>query len=154
MAHGWQRRVVAIPLPVAIAILCLNVLLLGGNVLHMNELPSPGPGGPQVTATAPSHGSSGRRALLLDGAASAQVASRQPDLLGEAFEKNALSGSGFDVLRPALPPSASGDAAMHAIPFQTISWYPRITYYPGEGLMDSSACHFFPGAALPDPRCP
>ena len=52
-------------------------------------------------------------------------------LLSESFERFALAESGFGAARPPLAPAASGDAMMHVIPFQQISWYPRITYYPG-----------------------
>ena len=55
----------------------------------------------------------------------------QNPLQPEEFEKFALSASGFANVRPALAPAESGDAKMQVIPFQTISWYPRITYYPG-----------------------
>jgi prolyl 4-hydroxylase len=53
-------------------------------------------------------------------------------LLPEAFEKFAMTASGFSDVRPALQAAESGESFMHVIPFQTISWYPRITYYPGK----------------------
>eukprot|EP00955_Chlamydomonas_euryale_P105073 365611-Chlamydomonas_euryale.AAC.16 len=81
---------------------------------------------------------SGRRNLLMDGSAlrpqavgKATSAFITEPLDSEQFERFALSASGFDLVRPALAPSDSGDGAMHVVPFQTISWYPRITYYPG-----------------------
>mmetsp|Transcript_13032 Transcript_13032/g.37880 ORF Transcript_13032/g.37880 Transcript_13032/m.37880 type:complete len:289 (+) Transcript_13032:762-1628(+) len=88
---------------------------------------------------------SGRRNLLMDGSAlrpqavgKATSAFITEPLDSEQFERFALSASGFDLVRPALAPSDSGDGAMHVVPFQTISWYPRITYYPG--FVDKDRC--------------
>ena len=89
-------------------------------------------------------GSSSRRAMLLSSSSestAAQQVKRIPvpnPLQPEEFERFSLASTGFDRVRPALQPAASGDAAMHVIPFQTISWYPRITYYPG--FVDPQRC--------------
>lgn len=54
------------------------------------------------------------------------------------LEQFMLETSGFVHLRPPLTPSVSGDAFYHAIPFQVLSWYPRILLFPG--FLDKAKC--------------
>jgi len=57
----------------------------------------------------------------------------------DLFDAVAINASGFAKLRPPLIPAESGEDQMRAVPFQVISLYPRITYYPG--FVDPARCN-------------
>jgi prolyl 4-hydroxylase len=42
-----------------------------------------------------------------------------------------LDSSGLLKVRPPMPPAASGYDTTFVIPFQILSWYPRIVVFPG-----------------------
>lgn len=54
------------------------------------------------------------------------------------LEKFMLETSGLLKLRPPLPPGQTGDDFLHAIPFQILSWFPRIIVYPA--FVDKARC--------------
>ena len=49
-----------------------------------------------------------------------------------------VESSGLMKVRPPLTPSQSGDSFYHAIPFQILSWRPRLVVYPA--FVDSDRC--------------
>lgn len=54
------------------------------------------------------------------------------------LERFAIEGSGLLQLRPPLPAAASGDDFYHAIPYQILSWAPRIVVFPA--FVDKARC--------------
>jgi prolyl 4-hydroxylase len=54
------------------------------------------------------------------------------------LEPYLIKQSGLMQLRPPLPAAPSGDDFYHVIPFQILSWYPRIVVYPG--FVDKPRC--------------
>eukprot|EP00199_Chlamydomonas_sp_CCMP681_P001660 CAMPEP_0119108132 /NCGR_PEP_ID=MMETSP1180-20130426/13484_1 /TAXON_ID=3052 ORGANISM="Chlamydomonas cf sp, Strain CCMP681" /NCGR_SAMPLE_ID=MMETSP1180 /ASSEMBLY_ACC=CAM_ASM_000741 /LENGTH=364 /DNA_ID=CAMNT_0007093715 /DNA_START=1 /DNA_END=1095 /DNA_ORIENTATION=+ len=54
------------------------------------------------------------------------------------LERFMLDGSGLTKVRPAVQPAPSGDNFLRAIPFQIISWAPRLVVYPA--FIDPARC--------------
>uniref|UniRef100_A0A7S3R2Q1 Fe2OG dioxygenase domain-containing protein n=2 Tax=Dunaliella tertiolecta TaxID=3047 RepID=A0A7S3R2Q1_DUNTE len=63
----------------------------------------------------------------------------KPDPLETAeLENYLLKTSGLLEVRPPLQPAETGDAFLRLIPFQVLSWAPRIVNYPG--FIDKARC--------------
>jgi len=54
------------------------------------------------------------------------------------LENYMLGASGLLKVRPPLQPAPSGEDFVRAIPFQVLSWFPRIVVYPG--FVDRARC--------------
>lgn len=54
------------------------------------------------------------------------------------LEQWMIESSGLMKVRPPITPAQSGDSFYHAIPFQILSWRPRIVVYPA--FVDSARC--------------
>mmetsp|Transcript_13641 Transcript_13641/g.29261 ORF Transcript_13641/g.29261 Transcript_13641/m.29261 type:complete len:329 (+) Transcript_13641:95-1081(+) len=54
------------------------------------------------------------------------------------LQQHMIESSGLLEVRQALPPAASGDNFIQVIPFQILSWAPRIVVYPG--FLDHERC--------------
>eukprot|EP00195_Chlamydomonas_chlamydogama_P007242 CAMPEP_0202899950 /NCGR_PEP_ID=MMETSP1392-20130828/9342_1 /ASSEMBLY_ACC=CAM_ASM_000868 /TAXON_ID=225041 /ORGANISM="Chlamydomonas chlamydogama, Strain SAG 11-48b" /LENGTH=355 /DNA_ID=CAMNT_0049586255 /DNA_START=116 /DNA_END=1183 /DNA_ORIENTATION=+ len=157
-----QFRLQTVPLPV-VAIVAFLAFLAGTWLETVEVLPAPG--GPTISIA--SSGPATRKVLMHEkGAAisTGALPALQNPLLPEQFEKYALDATGFSKARPALTAAESGDNQMHVIPFQTISWYPRITYYPGfvdkeraekvialaKKFLSPSSLAYRPGESIPE----
>lgn len=55
------------------------------------------------------------------------------------FEAGFLELSGLNAVRPPVTPALSGDNFYRMIPFQILSWYPRIVVFPG--FIDKKRCN-------------
>ncbi|GFH31359.1 Fe2OG dioxygenase domain-containing protein, partial [Haematococcus lacustris] len=137
----WSLRRIRVPLPAVL----VSLLLSGWAGSYLSVAPQlPTPQGPKVverdTESGYSPRGSLRRALMvlpvreaesLTGHLPASPTSMTTDQSIQMFESRSLNSSGFLTARPPLPVPVSGEVFMRAIPFQVISLYPRITYYPG-----------------------
>jgi len=125
-------------LPGAAVLLLCGLSFLAGRFLQQSaELPPPD--GTQITA---------RKALSLPlkeeapavvtRAHARTLAAPLDPLDPVALEQYMLTTSGLLDVRPPLPAAASGDNFVHAIPFQILSWAPRIVVYPA--FIDKARC--------------
>ncbi|MEW5309985.1 MAG: hypothetical protein WDW38_001822 [Sanguina aurantia] len=136
-----MAKMASLQWPVVLA-LCLVTFMAGRFVQQGSQLPVPDSlqAGGRVSSQEIGVEAQASRALR----AAAQVvtaptAQYHVDPLDPAsFEHYAIEQSGLLRLRPAMPPAASGDPSYHVIPFQILSWYPRIIVFPG--FIDKPRC--------------
>lgn len=126
-------RFQAVPAPLVV-VLCCFMFFFGRFAQQSMELPVPQ--GPQVVVA--------HRTLQSEPATTEKhieetglTIPKEP-LVSDRLEKYMLETSGFNLYRPPLQPAPSGDKFYHAIPFQIISWYPRILVFPS--FLDRDRC--------------
>eukprot|EP00197_Chlamydomonas_leiostraca_P008009 CAMPEP_0202866064 /NCGR_PEP_ID=MMETSP1391-20130828/7180_1 /ASSEMBLY_ACC=CAM_ASM_000867 /TAXON_ID=1034604 /ORGANISM="Chlamydomonas leiostraca, Strain SAG 11-49" /LENGTH=348 /DNA_ID=CAMNT_0049545977 /DNA_START=31 /DNA_END=1077 /DNA_ORIENTATION=- len=130
------------PVPGAVVLaLCLLAFLAGRFVKQTSQLPEAKPVVKLGTA------GEQRRTLSSDsdaqlptkskGAVQAWPAPTDP-LDPVQLENYMLGASGLLKVRPPLQPAPSGEDFVRAIPFQVLSWFPRIVVYPG--FVDRARC--------------
>lgn len=78
-----------------------------------------------------------RRELQTNAATTQQLAAINP-LDPAQLENYMLEKSGILNVRPALPAAKSGDEFVRVIPFQILSWAPRIVVFPS--FIDKARC--------------
>lgn len=66
------------------------------------------------------------------------VQARVDPLDPASLERWVLEESGLVNLRPPMAAAESGDPTYRVIPFQILSWYPRIVVFPG--FVDKARC--------------
>lgn len=132
----------ALPVPV-VAGLCILTFLLGRFVQQSSLLPEPGAIPEETTKLS-------RRAVVevpvnsrevLPAEVKAPVPCLHSDLdpLDPAqLERSFLELTGLNRIRPPMPAAQSGDDFYRVIPFQILSWYPRIVVFPG--FIDKARC--------------
>lgn len=138
----WKQQVVtayrkfrlqAVPAPFVV-VLCCFMFFFGRFAQQSSDLPVPQ--GPQVVVA--------KRALqselenLSKQIAKPGLTIPEKPLVADHLEKYMLESSAFNLYRPPLQPAPSGDNFYHAIPFQVISWYPRILLFPS--FLDQERC--------------
>ncbi|MEW5303489.1 MAG: hypothetical protein WDW36_006175 [Sanguina aurantia] len=142
-----MAKMAALQWPVVLA-LCLVTFMAGRFVQQGSQLPVPDSlqAGGLVSSQSGAEAQASRALRAAAREVTAPTAQYHVDPLDPAsFEHYAIEQSGLLRLRPAMPPAASGDPSYHVIPFQILSWYPRIIVFPG--FIDKPRCDHIIGLA-------
>ncbi|KAL6752875.1 hypothetical protein V8C86DRAFT_532734 [Haematococcus lacustris] len=114
------------------------VVLLHRTAMHLFFSPLQLATARSLTTTVDARGSSSE-STFKTWSSSRSLPSPPSDPLNPAqLESYMLEASGLLQVRPPITPAFSGDRTVRAIPFQILSWFPRIVVYPA--FVDKARC--------------